>query len=289
MVEVRKPVAPTQRRHQSDGRIGARARVASTRSDIGLRVARRTSAELRSKLPSAPAGDRAERGGARAIAGELPRANNVIEELAIGVRTARHLPTDARGAGCPRPVGIGVGVGVAVGVGVGVWVGVGVGAVPNAIPDTCTFCGLAAASSAISNTPVSLVVFEVVAGGGLNLTETEQVTPGARIPRQPSAANPSAVMPVMKSATGFLLLNATNRGALRVPRCVLGNESVCGLNCSAPRTPEPLRPTGLALFTAGIGHGERAAAHAQLRGRKSDFDGALLARRQGRAGTIVES
>jgi hypothetical protein len=138
-----------------------------------------------------------------------------------------------------------------VGVGVGVGDGVGVGgAVPNATPDSCTFCGLAAASSVICNTPVSFFAFELWAAGGLNITETWQVTPDARVAGQLSwAVNPAPALTLLiSSATVFLLVNVTDCGALRVPRCVLGNESVCGLNCSAPITPEPLRPTGLALL-----------------------------------------
>ena len=85
------------------------------------------------------------------------------------------------------------------------------------------------------------------------------------------------------SATGFLLLNATDRGALRVPRCILPNESVCGWNCSAPRTPEPLRPTGLALLPP-----ESVTVSVLLRtpsfvGVKVTSTAQLLARRQGRA------
>jgi len=139
---------------------------------------------------------------------------------------------------------------VAVGVGLGVGVGVGAGAVPNATPESCTFWGLALASSVISNTPVSFFAFELAAAGGLNITETWQLAPDAKVAGQLSwAINPApAVTLLISSATVFLLVNVTDCGALRVPRCVLGNESVCGLNCSAPGTPEPLRPTGLALL-----------------------------------------
>ena len=120
---------------------------------------------------------------------------------------------------------------------------------PNATPDSCTFWGLAAASSVISNTPVSFFAFEVLAAGGLNITETWQWAPASRVAGQLfSAVNPApAATSMMPSATRFLLVNVTGCDALRVPRCVLGNESVCGLNCSAPRTPDPLRLTGLAL------------------------------------------
>ena len=120
---------------------------------------------------------------------------------------------------------------------------------PNASPDSCTFWGLAAASSVISNTPLSFFAFELAAAGGLNITETWQSAPAAKVAGQLSwAINPApAVTSMMLSATGFLLVNVTDCGALRVPRCVLPNESVCGCNCNTARTPEPLRPTGLAL------------------------------------------
>jgi hypothetical protein len=43
----------------------------------------------------------------------------------------------------------------------------------------------------------------------------------------------------------------------------------------------------LGALTAGVGHGERAAERAQPCGHKSDFDGALLARRQSCAHTAI--
>jgi hypothetical protein len=147
-------------------------------------------------------------------------------------------------------VAVAAAVATDVALGVGVGVGVGGGAVPNASPDSSTFWGLAAASSVSINVPVSLLDFEVLAAGGLNVTETGQVPPAGRVPRQFwLAVNPAlAAMPLISSATGFLFVNVTSFDALEVPRCVLGNESVCGLNCSAPSTPDPLRPTGLALL-----------------------------------------
>lgn len=147
-------------------------------------------------------------------------------EVGVDVGAGVGVPVEtaiAVGAGVAVGIGVGVGVagvGVADGVGAGDEVGVGGGAVPNATPDNCTFWGLAAASLVSINAPVILLPFEFLAAGGLNVTETSQVPPAARVPRQLlSAVNPdSGVMLLMSSATGFLLLNVTNCGALKVPR-----------------------------------------------------------------------